>query len=316
MKIVSKSIIGLELDSKEIRAVEVSGSKQKPVVINWGTIELPEGIVKGGRVSDKQLFPVYLTKLFNENGFKSKDVILGVNNQDVIVRFANLPKVSKDKIKNMIRFQAKDYIPVPIEEIELDYIVLDEKNTENGEQLNLMLVGARRNMLKDFIEVFTNARLTVREIDSTMLALGRSALIESVDGNFALACFNNDIGNILIFSNGVLSVARSVTIPQSNELTRQKMENIAEILLTEIKTSVGYHKMQKNEDIDKIFVMGNCEEQKIVADNLKETTGLTVITPDPYISLNYKAHKGDFKTFHAPDYLASISLAIRGLGEK
>ena len=62
MKIVSKSIIGLELDSKEIRAVEVSGSKQKPVVLIWGTIELPEGIVKG-RVSDKQLFPVYLTKL-------------------------------------------------------------------------------------------------------------------------------------------------------------------------------------------------------------------------------------------------------------
>jgi len=316
MKIWNKSIIGLELDSKEIRAVEVSGSKQKPTVINWGKIKLPEGIVKGGRISDKQLFPVYLTKLFNENGFKSKEVILGVNNQDIIVRFATFPKVPADKVKNMIRFQAKDYIPVPIEEIELDYIVLDEKNTENGEQLNLMLVGARRNMLKDFIEVFTNARLTVREIDSTMLALGRSVLIESDGGNFALVCFNNDMGNILIFSNGVLSVARSVTIPQSNELTRQKIENIAEILLTEIKTSVGYHKMQKNEDIDKIFVMGNCEEQKIVADNLKETTGLTVITPDPYISLNYKAHKGDFKTFHAPDYLASISLAIRGLGEK
>jgi len=316
MKILNKNIIGIELDSKEIRAVEISGPKEKPTIVNWGKIELPDGIIKEGRVSDKQLFPVYLTKLFYENGFKSKDVILGVNNQDIIIRFAMFPKAPKDKIKNMIKFQAKDYIPVPIDELELDYIVLEEKNTENGEYMSVLLVGARKRMLKDFIEAFTSARLIIREIDSTMLALGRSALIESDDGNFVLASFNNDIGNILIFSKGILSVARSVTLPPSNESIRQRMEKVAEILLTEIKTSVSYHKMQTNEDIDKILVMGNCEEQEIVADVLREITGLTVITPNPFISINYKEHKGDLKKLHVPDYLASISLAIRGMGGK
>jgi len=316
MIIRNKSIVGIEMDSKEIRAVELCGTQEKPTVINWGKIELPDGIVKEGRVSDKQLFPVYLNKLFRENGFKSKDVILGVNNQDIIVRFAMFPNVPRDKIKNMIKFQAKEYIPVPLEEIELDYVVLEEKNSESEDHINVVLVGARKKMLNDFIEVFTNARLTIRDIDSTMLALGRSALIESDDGTFVLAGFNNDIGNILVFSNGILSVARSVTIPYSNESTKQKMEKVAEVLIAEIKSSVGYHKMQKNENIDKVFVMGNCEEQEIVADIIKETTGFTVMTPTPYISLNYKAHKGESETLHVPDYYASISLAIRGLGEK
>ena len=47
-----------------------------------------------------------------------------------------------------------------------------------------------------------------------MLALGRAALIESNDGTFILTGFNNDIGNILIFSKGILVMARSVILTQ------------------------------------------------------------------------------------------------------
>jgi len=315
---MKKSIVGIEMDSKEIRAVELSGTKRKPEIINWAKIELPEGVVKEGRVADKQLLPAYLTRLFNENGFKSKYVILGINNNDVIMRLAVFPKVPMDKMNNMIRFQAGEYIPVPIEEIELDYIVLEEKNTEIGEQVSVLLVGARKKMLNDFIDAFTKANLTICEIDSTLLAVGRSALINNDDSSFVLVVFNYDIANILIFSNGILSVTRSVSIANSFEpnITHgQRMERIADILLTEIKTSIGYHKIQNNENIEKIIVMGNREEQEIIAGILQDTTGLSVKTLKTNLSLNYKRHKGDLRTIQTPDYLASISLAFRGLGD-
>lgn len=323
MGIFKKSIIGIILDSQEIRAIELKGSQRKPDVVAWGKVKLPDGVVKEGRIVNSQLLGVSLERLFVENGFKGRDVYLGVNNQDIIVRFATFPKVPDDKIKSMIYFQAQEYMPVSIEELELDYVVVSEKKTDEGEFINVVLVGARKKMLNDYIEAFSSVNTNIMEIDATMFALGRAALVESNDGTFVLTGFNNDTGNILIFKNGVLAMARSVTITQSTTLINSEDEKpksaedesnrYAEILFNEIKSSVGYYKMQTGEVIEKLYILGSVTKQDQVASRLKETTGLSVSIPTPYTFLENRIIKGKQISFKASDYVACISLALRGL---
>lgn len=158
-----------------------------------------------------------------------------------------------------------------------------------------------------------------------MLALGRAGLIESDDGTFVLTCFNNDIGNILIFNKGILAMARSVIINQTPALinsgddkhkTIEEEGNIyADILFNEIKSSVSYYKMQTGEIIDKMYVFGSVTKQEQVASRLKETTGLNISIPTPYSYLENRIIKGKHTSFKASDYVACISLAIRGLGD-
>lgn len=325
MGILKNSIIGLVMDSQEIRAIEIRGSQKKPIVVAWGKVKLPEGVVKEGKIINSQLFGANLERLFVENGFKGRDVYLGVNNQDIIIRFATFPKVSEDKVRSMIYFQAQEYMPISLEELELDYIVVSEKKTEEGEFINVVLVGARKKMLNDFIEVFSAASANIKEIDATMLALGRAALIESNDGTFALTGFNNDVGNILIFNKGILAMARSVIINQApvwinageDKLKSSEEEGnvYADILFNEIKSSVGYYKMQTGEVIDKLYVLGCVTKQDQVTSRLRETTGLSVSVPTPYTFLENRVIKGKHISFKASDYVACISLAIRGLGE-
>lgn len=325
MGILKNSIIGLVMDSQEIRAIEIRGSQKKPIVVAWGKVKLPEGVVKEGKIINSQLFGANLERLFVENGFKGRDVYLGVNNQDIIIRFATFPKVSEDKVRSMIYFQAQEYMPISLEELELDYIVVSEKKTEEGEFINVVLVGARKKMLNDFIEVFSAASANIKEIDATMLALGRAALIESNDGTFALTGFNNDVGNILIFNKGILAMARSVIINQApawinageDKLKSSEEEGnvYADILFNEIKSSVGYYKMQTGEVIDTLYVLGCVTKQDQVASRLRETTGLSVSVPTPYTFLENRIIKGKHISFKASDYVACISLAIRGLGE-
>ena len=326
MGIIKNSIIGLVLDSQEIRAIELKGSEKKPYVVAWGKVKLPEGVVKDGRIINSQLFGVSLERLLNENGFKGRDIYLGVNNQDIIVRFATFPKVPEEKIRNMIHFQAQEYMPVSIEELELDYVVVSEKKTDEGEFINAVLVGARKKMLNDYVEAFIAANTNIKEIDATMLALGRAALISSEDGTFALTGFNNDIGNILIFKNGILGMARSVIINQSPawiesgdeaiQSVEKENNTCADILFGEIKSSVSYYKMQSGEVIDKLFILGSVSKQDEVASRLKETTGLSVSIPTPYTFLENRIIKGKGNGFKSSEYVACISLAMRGLGDK
>ncbi len=325
MNIWNKSIIGLELDSEEIRAVEIKGTRKKPSVVAWGSAKLPEGLVKDGKIINPKLLFCHIESLMTENGFKGKEIMLGVNNQDILVRFASFPKVAEDKIKSMIRFQAQDYIPVPMDEIELDYVVVDEKKNINGEFINVLLVGARKKMLKDFIEVFSESKLVIKEIDSTLLALGRAALVESHQGTFALVCFNHDIGNILIFKEGYLGMARSLSIKQapawvsSEDSLHESLDHgstvIADILYNEIKSSVSYYKMQSGESIEDIYVIGCSDKQEKVAKRLSETIGSNIVVMKPYSSINAKGGKNPLDSFKTSEFVASISLALRGLGE-
>lgn len=323
MGFFSKNIIGIEMDSRELRAVELNGTRKKPIVSAWGKVRLPEGIVRDSKIVNVKLFGASLERLLKENGFKGKEIVLGVNNQDVIVRFATFPKVPEEKIKSMIRFQAQDYIPVSLDELELDYVVVSDKKTEEGEFINVVLVAARKKMLNDFIEAFTNANTSIKEIDSSMLAIGRATLIGRQDGTFAITYFNYDMGNILIFKEGILVMARSVNFSQSpawvaykeNESQALEQENnvIANVLFNEIKSSVSYYKMQSGETIDNLYLLGCGSQQDQVAARLRETTGLEVTIPSPYTDLENHIAKNKYNSFKSTDYLACISLALRGL---
>lgn len=321
MRFYNNSVIGLEADSKEIRAVELKGTRKKPVIAALGSISIPEGIVRDGRILDIDKFNVYLQKLMEENGFKAREVVIGVNNQDVIVRFATFPKVPQDKIRNMIRFQAQDYIPIPLEELQLDYVVLGEDGNDAGASLNVLLVGARKKMLNDFIEAVSKSNLTITEIDSTMLALGRAALLESNDGNFALIAFNNDIGNIMIFKNGFLAIARTVSFSHTQlkkpdfEDADNTLDVISGILLGEVRTSVNYFRSQTNQDVERFCILGTSTYQNTVAAKLSEATGLSFEVLEPYKKLEESISKGKGKAFNLFGYVATISLALRGLEE-
>ena len=316
---LSKSIVGLEMDSCEIRAVELKGTVKKPEIIAWGKIPLPAGCVKDGRAANPIQLADYLKRLWESSRFKSKDVILGINNQDVIIRFASFPKVPEDKVRNMIMFQAQDFIPVPLEDLQVDFVVVGEKKTEEGEFLNVILVGARKRMLQDYVEALTSARLTVQEIDSGMMAVGRSAMVSDNRNAYAVVGYNHDIANIMIFNKGTLAMARSIPFSQSSLWNGRRsdpdnMQNgavIAEILIGELRSSIGYYRMQGQDDIEGIYLIG-IPHIKDIIDRFREA-GYEVSILQPYSDIPVKGKESTPLSFKAADYAAAISLGLRGL---
>jgi meiotically up-regulated gene 157 (Mug157) protein len=73
--------------------------------------------------------------------------------------------------------------------------------------------------------------------------------------------------------------------------------------------------MQTGEVIEKLYVLGCVTKQDYVALKLRETTGMSVSIPTPYTFLENRISKGRHISFKASDYVACISLAMKGLGE-
>lgn len=321
MGLFGNSVIGIEMDSKEVRAVEIRGNAKNPEVSAWGRIDLPEGVVKDGKVVNIESLSVYIEKLMSDNRFKSRDAVLGINNQDVIIRFASFPKVPEDKVRNMILFQAQEFIPVALDDLQLDYVIVGEKQNEEGSFLNVILVGARKKMLHDFIEAITGARLYVKEIDSSMLAIGRAVLSSARANIFAVVGFNNDISNIMVFNKGIMCMARSVSFTQSSTWAGKRgsdansegkaINAIADLLIGELRSSIGYYRMQSEDAIDDIYLLGKSGVREISERFAEADYEVKIL--QPFADIPVRNSNNGLNTYKASDYSVAISLAIRGL---
>lgn len=204
--------MGLELDSGEIRAVELTGSPSAPSLSAMGRMPLPSGAVSEGVVQQPAAVAGALEELWHRAGIVSREVILGVFNQAVLVRMAKFPGVAADKVAQMVRYQAQEHIPVPISTVVLDYAVVGQASEEAGNTLEVLLVAARRDMLKSFLEALEAAGITPLDIDVSPLALIRNLAPQASRGTVVILDIALGLSNLLIISRNAPRLVRLLPI--------------------------------------------------------------------------------------------------------
>ncbi len=282
-----KSVIGFEVDTAEIRAIELTKSNGAYSVLACGKIPLPAGTIEEGFIRNADEFNKALAELLQNGNFKSSDVVVGVNNENVIMRYASFPKVPEDKLRNMVLLQAQEFIPIPVQEMEIDYVIAGESlNDEEQPVVNVLLVAARRNMLEQLITVLGASKLQVVDIDASVLSVCRGLAPMTVGKKYALLNMTDDILNFLVVKDSEISMVRSITIPERAEdavksvfsqetetVPQEDLETVGSMLASETNSSVSYYAMQNMaEPIEQIYFVSAARDAvalaKMVADSV------------------------------------------------
>lgn len=207
--------VGLDIGTNTFRVAQLKSAQDKPVLINSGYVWVPPGIVVEGEIMDVEAASKYLSDLWRSLRLSERRVIIGVANQKVVVRLIEMPFMEKADLKQALNFQAQDYIPIPIDEAIMDFDVVGEYTSDEGERMmEVLLVAAQRDMVNAHIETIQGAGLKPVAIDVSSLAFTRAILANQpslpVDndavGEFeALALINVAGGttNIVVLENGV-----------------------------------------------------------------------------------------------------------------
>lgn len=217
--------VGLELDTGVIRVVALSGDKHAPSLVTAGEMAIPEDAVFEGVVNDVDAVARALEELWVKFQINSRDVVLGISNQGVMMRLANFPKIPDNKLERALCFQAGEYFPIPLEELVFDFSVLGEVEGENGPQLQILLVAARRDLLDKSLEALQKATLMPRVVDTSALALLRTLPRRRLEEeSLLLVDISNGLTILQLVAGGVPRFAR--VIPHSlqsyaRELDRQ-----------------------------------------------------------------------------------------------
>jgi len=233
---MSRTIVGLDIGTSGVRAAEFRlGRRSRPSLRKFASVPLPEGAVRGGAVVDDAAVSEALRTLWSLGKFSTKAVVMGIANDGVLVRQMDLDWMPPADFRKGLRYQVAEALPVPVDEANLDYHLLEEV-AEDGEKAGparrvnrILLVAAARDVVDGFVIAAHGAGLRVIRADLVPFALIRAACPSRSDDAQAEAII--DIGadtiSVVVHRAGRPRFVRMIPATGSDTITKALQERYA-----------------------------------------------------------------------------------------
>jgi type IV pilus assembly protein PilM len=209
---MAKSIVGVDISSNSIRAVEVADAeKARPTVVRFAEVPTPSGSVSKGEVIEPNTVATALKELWSLGRFRSKNVILGMGNQRVLSRDLTVPRATLAQIRESLPFQVQDMLPVPVVDAILDFYPTSEAVQDGVPVLNGLLIAAVKDAVLSNVRAVQLAGLNPAGVDLIPFALSRILVSRAaLPGAVALVEVGAETTSVVIVSNGVPRFVRII----------------------------------------------------------------------------------------------------------
>ncbi|NLM46293.1 MAG: type IV pilus assembly protein PilM [Firmicutes bacterium] len=338
MELRSSRIVGVELDTGVLRAVEIKGESGKPFVVGAGRVQVPEEAIIDGVVNDAAAVGKALQSLWQEARFGSRRVVPGIFNRSVLIRMITFPRLPGEKIKKALRLQAGAHLPIPVSQTVLDFAVVGEAYADNELLNEVLLVAARREQLMACLQAFWHGRLTPVVVDASPLALPRLLPPAKRQGIVVMVDLALGLSSIVIAVNGMPRFARM--LPVSLKQCLKDLEVAAggdrrhdkfvaaavekstgedmyvrhwcKIVAREIKISLGYYvRHDRFKKVDRLVLSGLGARVHGLATLLQDELQLPAEVAVPQAAAGVQGKPG--VDLSQPEFAVSLALALRGL---
>jgi type IV pilus assembly protein PilM len=199
------SLVGLDIGSHTIKAVEIEASSSKSRLTRWGiSAPLGEAIVDG-EIMDRQLVVDSISNLLDTRDIRTKNVVAAVSGRAVIVKKILMNKLSAEDARQAVSWEAEQHVPFDINDVSLDFEILGPAPND-PKQMQVLIVAAKKDMVLSFADLIREAGLNPVVVDVDSFAT-QNALEANYDigPNEVIATLNigAEMTNVNITQGGV-----------------------------------------------------------------------------------------------------------------
>ena len=173
-------VVGLDIGTSAVRAAELEIGGAAPVLVAFGQVGLPPGAIEDGEVQDRSAVADAISRLWENGGFTSRSVVVGIAGLRAITRELDLPWVPDDEVDSAVRFQSEEVIPFPPDKTLLSAQVLGDMGSDGTRTRRVLVAAAHRDLVDGVVDVVGRAGLDVQGVDLVSSALVR-ALVDKGD---------------------------------------------------------------------------------------------------------------------------------------
>lgn len=156
-----KNLVGVDIGSSSIKVCQARDTKRGPEVTRYGYAPLPPQTIVDGNIMNSGAVIETLQRLFHDLKISTRQVALSVSGHAVIIKKISVPVMTPAELEEQIQWEAEQHIPFSINDVELDYQTLRTRE----EQMDLLLVAAKKEWINDYAEVAREAKLKPIVVD-------------------------------------------------------------------------------------------------------------------------------------------------------
>ncbi|HEV3063104.1 MAG TPA: type IV pilus assembly protein PilM [Vicinamibacterales bacterium] len=349
----AKSVVGLDIGSSAVKAVELKPSGKSFKVSAFATEPVPPDSIVDGAIIDGTAVADAIRRVFENKAFKTKDVAASLSGNAVIVKKINLPVMTEAELGESIFWEAEQYIPFDIQDVNLDYQILDAGTGADGKgTMEVLLVAAKKEKIADYTGVIAQAGRTpvVVDVDAFALqnayeanyGLEREHIVVLLNAGASAININILSGDQSVFTRDISiggnayteAVQKELNLPfetaeqakkglpvegASADEIRPVLHAMTENVLLEIQKTFDFFKATAASDrIDRIVVSGGASRVDGFTQALQERFGTTVEAFDPFRKIAFEPQKfGVSDTENIlPTAAVAVGLALRRAGDR
>lgn len=212
----SGTTIGLDIGSSVVKAVQLKKTGKGIDLEKLGVAEVfPGGDKSIGKENIRALKSGAIKKALESAGITAKFVISSVSGESIIVRYIQLPDMPEEELKNALKWEAEEYIPFPIDEVNIDSVILGKTGEGTGTKVNILLVATKKEIINEHIDIIRSVGLTPIIVDVDSFAFLNCFEINykpSLNDVVALINIGSEITSINIYVGGASKFSRDINI--------------------------------------------------------------------------------------------------------
>jgi type IV pilus assembly protein PilM len=348
-----RTVVGLDIGSSAVKAVEVRPTGKGYKVTAFATEPVPPDAIVDGAIIDAGSVAEAIRRVFDGNkAFKAKDVCASLSGNAVIVKKITLPVMTENELAESIYWEAEQYIPFDIQDVNLDYQILDPGTGPNSRgSMDVLLVAAKKEKIGDYTNVISQAGRTPVIVDVDAFALQNAFEVNyGLDAgrivvllNAGASAININIlqGDQSVFTRDISMGGNAYTEAVQKELdlpfdsaeqlkkgipvdgatfeeAQPVLHAVTENVLLEIQKTFDFFKASASTDhIDRIMLSGGASRVDGFHQMVQERFNTPVEDFDPFRTVTWDPQKlGGEPADMAPSAAVAVGLALRKISDR
>lgn len=335
----SESYLGIDIGSSSIKIVEIKSEGGKAKLLTYGFSENLDDLDQ----AEPAKIAAIINKICREAQTGSRQAVSALPTFSVFSSIINLSGVNKKDLSSAINWEAKKVIPLPLEEMILDWKKIDSPSQADAKgNIKVLLTGAPRTLVKKYIEIFKSAQINLLSLETETFALIRALLggdkstvmiveigaktssFNIIDQNIPILNRSIDIGGWTITkalsSNLNIGLERAEQFKYDlgisslesadNSIPKTIAESVAPIV-NEIKYALNLYQNKSNKKVDKIILTGGSALLVNFTNYLSKILDINVVAGNPWAKVSCPLDLKPLLEEIAPRMAIAIGLALR-----
>jgi type IV pilus assembly protein PilM len=338
-----KTKLGLDIGSHSIKMIELLKNGSIFSVVSAGSVATPPKSLASNLPADQQALSQAIKQLIKQTNAKSRDVIIALPESLVFTRVIEVQQLSERELSSAIRWEAEQYVPLPLDQVNLDFTILRDSHETGSGKMEVLLVASPKALIEKYLAILDHADLNTEVAETEIISASR-ALVRTVANvkTAMVVSLGAQTTDLAILRNGTIAFTRSISaggealsralvqsldfnqiqaeqFKQTYGLEKNQLEGkilsaikpIMDTIISEIKRAIMfYQEKANNERVEVILITGGTARLPGMVMYIAEATGIEVQLGNPWLGIQ-REQRFMVLDQEGPTYCVAIGLALR-----